>query len=81
MNEMQAFVNMKKIMSLCVIQAHSGKYIYIGHVPCEIGYINATPEQIENAKFGERFGPKKRSFNTEEEAILFAKSKGYKVEK
>lgn len=81
MSEMQAFVSMKKIMSLCVIQAASGKYIYVGHVPCEIGYIDATPEQIKNASFGERFGPKKRSFDSMEEAILFAKSKGYEVKK
>lgn len=71
-----------KKVDLNVIQAPSGKFIYVGSVPNGIGYVDgATPEQIANGlHFGGRFGPKTRAFDTEEDAIKFAESNGYTVE-
>lgn len=53
----------------------SGKYGFVGTVPVIAYYADgATEKQIEDArKFGERFGPKRRIFETEQEARDFAK--------
>ena len=79
MSEMQNLIHMKPITSLHVIDFPNGRFGYVGHVPIEIGYVDATEEQIANMSFGERFGPKKRSFTTKQEAIDFATSHGYDV--
>lgn len=73
-------VKMKPIKTLHVIKLPSGKYGYVGEVPAEVGYIDATPEKIEaGQQFGGRFGPKSRSFDSREDAVKFAKDKGYDV--
>jgi hypothetical protein len=64
-----------KINSLHVIQFPSGKFGYVGQVPVTIGYIEA------GLKFGGRFGPKTRTFETKDEAIIFATEKGFEVTK
>ena len=70
---------MKTITSLHIIQYPNGRYGYVGNVPASIGYVDATPEKMEAAKFGSRFGPKKRTFETRKEAVDFALDHGYKV--
>ena len=65
-------------LALTVIQFTSGKFGYVGSVPVEIAYIDATPDKIEKGlAFGQRFGPKTRVLDTEQAAIEFAASKGY----
>lgn len=80
MSEMQNLLHMKPITSLVVIPLPGGRFGYAGRVPCDIGYIDPTPEKIAAAAFGERFGPKHRNFSTREEAILFAENAGYTVD-
>lgn len=67
---------------LNVIQAPTGRFIYAGSVPTDIGYVDgATPEHIEKGlRFGGRFGPKTRTFDTLADAVAFAESKGYAVD-
>jgi hypothetical protein len=68
-----------KIKEFFVIQYPSGRWGYVGRVPIELAYVDGTTqEEIEQGKlFGERFGPKIRIFDTENEAIIFAKNLGY----
>lgn len=68
-------------MTVNIIQFPSGRWGYVGKVPDELYYEDgATPEQIQQGKeFGERFGPKRRSFETAEDAEAFAESRGYSV--
>jgi hypothetical protein len=68
-----------KNLGLHVIQFPSGKYGYVGTVPIDLAFIDPTPEQVNNLQFGERFGPKKRTFENKDLAITYAKIKGYKV--
>lgn len=71
---------MKSITTLHVIELPNGRFGYAGKVPASIGYIDASPEKIElGARFGQRFGPKTRSFETREQAKVFAKKNGFKV--
>lgn len=70
---------MKGITTLHIVQLPSGRFGYAGRVPCEIGYLDATPEKMEAAKFGERFGPKKRTFSNAQEAETYAISRGFSV--
>jgi len=77
--ELSDFVNRKPIATLHVIQYPNGKFGYVGKVPVEIGYIDPTPKQLEDAQFGERFGPKQRRFDTQEDAIKYAEDRGYEV--
>jgi len=78
MGEMAHFLKMR-IEKFFVIQYPSGRWGYVGRVPVELAYIDGTTEeQIRaGAQFGERFGPKKRVFDSEIEAYDFAFSKGY----
>ena len=77
--EIAQYMNRKGGLGLHVIQFPSGRFGYVGSVPTEIYFADgATEEQIKNAaQFGERFGPKQRVFESEKEAVDFAKSKGY----
>lgn len=68
-----------KIDTLHVIEFPNGKFGYVGKVPVEIAYINPTQQELDNLQFGERFGPKKRTFTTADEAEQFAVSQGYKI--
>lgn len=78
--ELASFINSKPITTLHVIQFPSGLWGYVGSVPAEIGYIDATPEKIRAAKLhGGRFGPKIRTFATESDAITYAEERGYAV--
>jgi len=72
----------KKSLGLHVIRFPNGKYGYVGSVPDELYFVDgATQEKIKDAKqFGERFGPKRRIFDTEQEAVDFAAGKGYEVD-
>lgn len=72
----------KKGFGLHLIKNPSGTYSFTGTVPTDLMFEDgATKEQIENAKqFGERFGPKKRTFKTAEEATTLAKEKGYEFD-
>lgn len=79
MTDITNLVNMKPITSLNVIKFPSGRYGYAGKVPVEIGYIDPTPEKLEAAKFGARFGPKQRTFNSFQEAIEYAQENGFEV--
>ncbi len=81
MADLTSLVNMKPITSLHVIALPNGKFGYAGKVPSDVGYIDATPEKLEKAKFGARFGPKPRSFETRSMAVLFAEKKGFEVTK
>lgn len=66
---------------LNLIQTSTGRWVFVGKVPDEVYYVEgATPDEIRKGKqFGERFGPKKRVFDTKEEAIAHAESFGYSV--
>jgi hypothetical protein len=77
--EMQNLVNMGPIETLHIIQLPSGKFGYVGQVPVEIGYIDPTPEKLAAAKHGARFGPKRRIFETRDDAAQFAVDHGYSV--
>lgn len=68
-------------LGLHVLRCPTGVFTYVGSVPCDIAYVDgATPEQIEAGRqFGGRFGPKKRTFTTEQDAISYAESHGYTV--
>ncbi len=68
-------------LGLHVIQYPSGRFGYVGTVPDAIAYEpGATQEQINNGKqFGERFGPKKITFSSQEEATKYAKDRGFDV--
>ena len=67
-------------LGLHVIQFPTGTWGFVGSVPVDIYYVEgATQEEIDRAKFGERFGPKRRIFKTKEEAIQLAASRGYEV--
>jgi len=78
---MTVVINMKPITSLHVIEHDEGIFGFVGRVPVVIGFIDATPEKIrDGAQFGQRFGPKTRTFKTRQEAIDFAESHGFEVE-
>jgi len=70
--EIQNVINSKGINSLVLIKNPAGAWNFVGKVPTELAYVNATPEQIKAAQFGGRFGPKTRVFKTKNEAVLFA---------
>lgn len=68
------------ITSLNVIKFPSDVYGYVGMVPTEIGYIDATPEKIEAGRqCGARFGPKTRRFDSYNAAVEYANKRGYEV--
>lgn len=82
MGEMgQAFKAVNKGLGLHVMQFPTGKWGFVGSVPAEIYFVDgSTQEQINNARqFGERFGPKRRIFETRAEAVSLAESRGYTV--
>lgn len=68
-------------LGIHVIQFPSGKFGYVGTVPADIYFVDgATEKQINDARsFGERFGPKRRCFDTKAEAVELAVSRGYVV--
>ncbi|MFZ5773057.1 MAG: DEAD/DEAH box helicase family protein [Thermodesulfobacteriota bacterium] len=70
-------------LGLHVINFFNGKWGYVGSVPDELYFVDgATEKQISDAKrFGERFGPKRRLFDSEQEAVDFAVSRGHEVKK
>lgn len=70
-------------LGLHVINFPNGKWGYVGTVPDELYFVDgATEKQISDAKrFGERFGPKRRLFDSEQEAVDFAVSRGHEVKK
>ena len=67
------------INTLHIIQYPSGRFGFVGKVPVEIGYIDATPEKLKAMRHGARFGPKVRTFDTYQDALAFAESHGYSV--
>ena len=69
------------MLGLHVIQAPSGKWVYVGSVPVDIYFVpEATQEQIAAGQHcGERFGPPKMRFDTKAEAIQYAANHGYTV--
>lgn len=71
MGELASLVKMR-ITSTHLIQYPSGRWGFVGRVPIVLAYENPTPEQLENRKFGARFGPETRSFETKQDAIDFA---------
>ena len=68
------------MLGLHITEYPNGKFGFVGSVPVELAYIDATPELLAAAKFGARFGPKTRTFITRQEAIDFAASQGYTPE-
>lgn len=70
-------------LGLHVIRCPSGVFTYVGSVPTDLYYVDgATPEQIEAGRqCGDAFGPKRRYFKTEQDAITCAESHGYTVVK
>ena len=70
--EIKNVINSKGINSLVLTKTPAGTWHFVGEVSAELAYVNATPEQLKAAQFGERFGPKKRAFKTKNEAVLFA---------
>ena len=68
----------REINKCYVIRLGSGMYGYVGKIPTKLYYVDgATDEQIELAqKFGARFGPERRTFGTEQEAIDLAEEHG-----
>ena len=76
-SEMLAF-NIK-IKKAFVIQYPSKRWGFVGHVPVELAFVDATDEQLKNMQYGEKFGPKKRSFETEKDARDFANSLNIEV--
>lgn len=77
-SELNAF-NMK-IKKCFLTQYPSKKWGFVGSVPVELAFINPTEEKLKNLRFGEKFGPDKRSFLTREEAILFANNLSIPIE-
>jgi len=74
--------NVTKAINKCyVIKLPNGKWGYVGKIPFEIYYVDgATEEQIRLAKkFGEAFGPRRRTFGTKQEAVDFANDHGVKL--
>ena len=65
---------------LSVIKTAPNKFVYAGSVPNEIAFIDATRDQIQNAQYGGKFGPKTRVFETKKEAVDFAEKHGYTVD-
>ena len=79
MTEMQSALKMLNGKMGChLTEFPSGRFGFVGSVPVILAYADgATEEQIRNAaKFGERFGPKKRTFETEQSAREFAELHG-----
>jgi hypothetical protein len=68
---------MQAINTLHITKYPTGRFGYVGQVPVSIGYVDATPEQIEKLKFGGRFGPKVRTFATHKDAVDYAQKHGY----
>ncbi len=68
-------------LGLHVIQFPTGKFGYVGSVPADIYYVEgASQDDIQKAaQFGERFGPKRRIFDTYADAVSLAQSRGYTV--
>lgn len=67
------------IETLHVIKLPNGRFGYAGKVPVEIGYVDATPEQLAAMKYGARFGPKVRTFPTYAAAITYARARAYEI--
>ena len=66
-------------LGLHVNKNPSGTYGYVGSVPAELAYVDATPEQVKIAR---EFGPRlarvvNRTFATEQEAVDYAAERGY----
>lgn len=72
MGELAQFTKMK-ITTCHLIKFPSGQWGFVGAVPEILAYDNPTAKQLQDVKFGARFGPKTRGFNTEIEAREFAK--------
>lgn len=76
MNELANLVNMKPITTCVLIDHPNGKWGFVGNVPVELAFVDATPELLRAAKFGAQFGPKTRVFDTAEEAAEAAAALG-----
>lgn len=64
-------------VSCYLIQYPSGRWGFAGFgVPIDLAYIDPTPEKLEAAKSGGRFGPQTRAFDTEQDGIEAAQSLG-----
>jgi len=71
MGELAQFIKMR--ISTChLIKFPSGQWGFVGAVPEILAYDNPTPQQLAGVKFGGRFGPKTRGFDTEQAARDFA---------
>ena len=68
-------------LGLYVIQFPSGRWGYVGSIPVDIAYVDgATKEQIATGlSFGQQFGPKTRTFETEAQARDYAMASGHTV--
>ncbi len=60
--------------TLHVIEFPNGRFGYVGRVPIEIGFVDATPEKLAAMKFGGRFGPRERTFPTYAAASDYARA-------
>ena len=79
MSEMGSAMRMiNGTMGCHLIKFPSGRFGFVGGVPNALAYVDgATDEQIRNGeRFGGRFGPKTRTFDTELSAREFAKLHG-----
>ena len=69
MSEMQEYLRMGKgKFELSLIKNPVGTYSFVGTVPVELAYVNPTPEKLDARKYGARFGPKTRTYQTIEAA-------------
>lgn len=61
------------MQGVSILQFPTGKFGYVGNVPARIYYADgATDEEIRaGERFGARFGPKRRIFDTRQEAVDF----------
>lgn len=81
MAEITKLVRMTPITQAHIVELPNGEYSFVGNVPVKLYYVEgATDEEIERgAKFGARFGPKRRTFSTRQEAIDLAAKYGHPV--
>jgi len=68
-----------RITTTHLIQYPSGKWGFVGAVPAILAYEDPTPEKLAAARFGARFGPKTKGFESEAEARKFAAQHGCKI--
>ena len=80
MGELTNIVNMRAgRLGLHLHKTPAGTYSFVGTVPMELCFVDPTPEKIANLQFGERFGPKRRTFATPEDAKAAADALGHEA--